>query len=62
VPAAKVNGGKRRDAVVSDIAVKRERTPLRRNEHLSADAGYRGAGNLRAIEEHGCIARVVERP
>lgn len=59
--AANVNDGKRLDAVLSAIVVKRKRTRLRRGKHLCADAGYRSAQNLRIIEEHGYIPDVVDR-
>ena len=63
VSAANVNDGKRLDAVLSAIVIKRKRkrTPVRRNKHLCADAGYRSAENLSIIEEHGYIAHVVDR-
>lgn len=59
--AANVNDGKRLDAVLGAIAIKRKRPPVRRNKHLCADAGYRSAENLRIIEEHGYIPHVVDR-
>ena len=43
VTAANVNDGKRLDAVLSAIVVKRSVPPQRRNKHLCADAGYRSA-------------------
>jgi transposase len=61
VTAANVNDGKRIDQVLSAIVVKRERTPMRRNKHLCADAGYRSAEALRIIDKHGYIAHVVDR-
>lgn len=61
VSAANVNDGKRLDEVLDAIVVKRKRTPLRRNKHLCADAGYRSAANLRMIEDHGYIPHVVDR-
>lgn len=61
VTAANVNDGKRLDAVLSAIVVKRTAPPQRRNKHLCADAGYRSAENLRIIEDHGYIAHVVDR-
>ena len=61
VTAANVNDGKRIDEVLSAIVVKRERTPLRRNKHLCADAGYRGAEYVRIMEAHGYIPHVVDR-
>lgn len=61
VTAANVNDGKRLDAVLSAIIIKRKRPPMRRSKHLCADAGYRSAENLRIIEEHGYIGHVVDR-
>jgi transposase len=61
VTAANVNDGKRLDAVLGAIAVKRPCPPQRRSKHLCADAGYRSADNLRLIEQHGYIAHVVDR-
>jgi transposase len=61
VTAANVNDGKRLDAVLSAIVVKRKRPPTRRNKHLCADAGYRSAENLRVINDHGYIGYVVDR-
>ena len=61
VTAANVNDGKRIDEVLSAIVVNRRRTPVRRNKHLCADAGYRSAENLRIIDAHGYIAHVVDR-
>ena len=61
VTAANVNDGKRLDEVLGAIAVKCKLTPLRRNKHLCADAGYRSVDNLRIIEEHGYIAHVADR-
>ena len=61
VTAANVNDGKRLDAVLSAIVVKRKRPPVRRSKHLCADAGYRSAENLRVIDQHGYIAHVVDR-
>ena len=61
VTAANVNDGKRIDEVLSAIVVKRERTPLRRNKHLCADAGYRGAEYVRIMKAHGYIPHVVDR-
>ncbi len=60
VTAANVNDGKRLDAVLSAIVVKRKRPPTRRNK-LCADAGYRSAENLRVINDHGYIGHVVDR-
>ena len=50
VTAANVNDGTRINEVLSAIVIERERTPMRRNKHLCADAGYRGAENVRIIE------------
>ena len=61
VTAANVNDGTRINEVLSAIVVERERTPMRRNKHLCADAGYRGAQNVRIIEAHGYIPHVVDR-
>jgi putative transposase len=61
VTGANVNDGKRIDEVLSSIVVKRPRTPVRRNKHLCADAGYRSAEALRIIESHGYIPHVVDR-
>lgn len=61
VTGANVNDGKRLDAVLSAIVVRRKRPPARRSKHLCADAGYRSAQNLRTIGEHGYIAHVVDR-
>ena len=61
VTAANVNDGKRIDAVLSAVALARERTPIRRSKHLCADAGYRSAEALRIIDSHGYIAHVVDR-
>lgn len=43
------------------IVVKRHNPSRRRNKHLCADAGYRGAKHLETIEDHGYIAHVVGR-
>lgn len=61
VTAANVNDGKRLDAVLGAIVVKRKLTPLRRSKHLCADAGYRSAENLRIIDKHGYIPHVIDR-
>ena len=61
VTAANVNDGKRLDAELGAIVVKRPCPPQRRSKHLCADAGYRSADNLRLIEQHGYIAHVVDR-
>jgi IS5 family transposase len=61
VTPANVNDGKRLDAVLSAIRVKRPCAPQRRSQHLCADAGYRSAENLAIIGRHGYIAHVVDR-
>jgi transposase len=61
VSGANVNDCKRLDAVLSAIVVKRKNPPHRRSKHLCADAGYRGAEHLRAIERHRYIPHVVGR-
>jgi putative transposase len=61
VTAANVNDGKRLNEVLSAIVIKRKRPPVRRSEHLCADAGNRSAENLRIIQAHGYIAHVVDR-
>jgi transposase len=61
VTAANVNDGKRIDEVLDRIVVQRTRTPVRRSQHLCADAGYRSADNLRIIQRHGYIPHVVSR-
>lgn len=61
VTAANVNDGKRLEAVLSAIAIKRPCPPRRRSKHLCADAGYRSAENLGIIARHGYIAHVVDR-
>ena len=61
VTAANVNDGKRLDAVLDAIVVKRRCPPQRRSKHLCADAGDRSAGNLGIIDRHGYIAHVVDR-
>jgi len=61
VTEADIDDGKRIDAVLRAIVVQRKRTPLRRSQHLRADAGYRRADNLRIIETHGYIPHVVGR-
>ena len=62
VSGANVHDCKRLDAVLSAVVIKRKDPPLRRNKHLCADAGYRGAEHLRTIEAHGYIPHVVSRP
>ena len=61
VTGANVNDGKRLEAVLAAIVVKRAAPAQRRSKHLCADAGYRSGENLRIIEEHGYIAHVVDR-
>jgi|GEM_PF-398231 len=61
VTGANVNDCKRLTEVLDSIVVERENPPLRRSTHLCADAGYRGADNLRTIEEHGYIPHVVDQ-
>jgi len=61
VTAANVNDCTRIDEVLSAIIVKRKPTPKRRNKHLCADAGYRGAPALSIIVAHGYIPHVVDR-
>ena len=61
VTGANVNDGKRIDEVLSAVQVQRKPTPIRRNKHLCADAGYRGADYLRIIQAHGYIPHVVDR-
>lgn len=61
VSGANVHDCKRLDAVLDAIVVKRTRPTHRRNKHLCADAGYRGAEHLRTIERHGYIPHVVGR-
>ncbi len=47
--------------MLSAIVIKRKDPPKRRNKHLCADAGYRGAEHLRTIEGNGYIPHVVGR-
>ena len=61
VTAANVNDGKRIDAVLSAIMVKRKTTPICRSKHLCADAGYRSVEALQIIDSHGYIPHVVDR-
>jgi len=61
VSGANVHDCKRLDAVIGAIVIKRKDPPHRRNKHLCADAGYRGAEHLRTIEGHGYIPHVVSR-
>ena len=60
VSGVNVHDCKRLDAVLGAI-IKRKDPPHRRNKHLCADAGYRGAEHLRTIEGHGYISHVVSR-
>ncbi len=53
VTGANIHDCKKLGAVLDAIAVEREYPPLRRNKHLCADAGYRGAGNHEAIVSRG---------
>lgn len=46
--------------VLIAIIVKRKDPPHRRNKHLCADAGYRGAEHLRTIVGHGYTPHVVD--
>jgi putative transposase len=62
VTGANVNDVIKLDAVLSATMVKRQTPPLRRDKHLCADAGYRGAGALAVIVSHGYIPHVVDRP
>lgn len=61
VTGANVHDCKRLDDVLATIVVRRQDPPHRRNKHLCADAGYRGAEHLRTIEGHGYIPHVVGR-
>lgn len=61
VTGANVNDSKRLEKVLQKIAIKRPMPIQRRNKHLCADAGYRGAELLRIIEWHGYIPHVVGR-
>lgn len=61
VTAVNVNDGKRLDAVLGTIAVKRPCSPQRRSKHLCADAGYRSVENFAIIDRHGYVAHVVGR-
>ena len=61
VSGANVHDCKRLDAVLSAVVIKRKNPPHRRNKHLCADAGYRGAEHLRTIEGHGYIPHVKGR-
>lgn len=61
VSGANVHDCKRLDAVLSAIVIKRKDPPHRRNKHLCADAGYRGAEHLSTIESRGYIPHVVGR-
>jgi IS5 family transposase len=59
VSGANVHDCKRLEAVLGAIVIKRKDPPNRRNKHLCADAGYRGAEHLRTIERHGYLPHVV---
>lgn len=48
-------------AVLDGVKVKRPKTPVRRNKHLCADAGYVGAPARREMEKHGYIPHVKGR-
>jgi IS5 family transposase len=48
-------------AVLDGVVIDRENPPTRRSKHLCADAGHRGAANLKIIESHGYIPHVVSR-
>lgn len=61
VTAANINDGKRLDAVLAAIMVKREAPPYRRSKHLCADAAYRSAENLDTIVAYDYIPHVVDR-
>jgi putative transposase len=61
VTGANVNDGKRIDEVLKAIVVKRPRTPVRRNKHLCADAGFRSKEAIGIMEAHGYIPHVVDR-
>lgn len=61
VTGANVHDCKRLDEVLTAIVVKRKASAHRRNKHLCADAGYRGAAHLRTIEGHSYIPHVVDR-
>lgn len=61
VSGANVHDCKRLDAVLGAIVIKRKAPPQRRNKHLCADAGYRGAEHLSTIEGRGYIPHVVGR-
>ncbi len=61
VTGANVHDCKQLDEVLGTIVVKRQDPRCRRNKHLCADAGYRGAEHVRTIEYHGYIPHVVSR-
>ena len=61
VTGAHIHDCKRLDEVLTAIVVRRKAPAHRRNKHLCADAGYRGAAHLRTIEGHGYIPHVVDR-
>jgi transposase len=62
VTGANVHDVTQLDAVLSAAMVKRKTPPMRRDKHLCADAGYRGARALGVILAHGYIPHVVDRP
>jgi putative transposase len=49
------------DAVLTNIVIKRDEPPQRRNKHLCADTAYVGESARATIEEHGYIPHVVPR-
>ena len=61
VTGANVHDSKKLGAVLDAIMVERADPSFRRNKHLCADAGYRGADNLDTIVSHGYIPHVVDR-
>lgn len=61
VSGTNVHDCKKLDAVLDAILIKRKDPPHRRNKHLCADAGYRGAEHVRTIKGHGYISRFVSR-
>jgi transposase len=61
VTAANVNDSTQIEQLLSSIIVKRKPTATRRNKHLCADAGYRGALVLSIMLAHGYIPHVVDR-
>lgn len=61
VTGANVHDSKGLEPLLDAIVVKRKRTRHRRSKHLCADAGYRGAPCLKAIQKRGYIPHVVDR-